>query len=420
MAQQIHPKLAHLTLCQIEQLTQRYYHERAADLVAEFNISVGNSSELYRLLPAIISDESCPYCDIPMQRARPSKTEAQSSRRSVPDPYCPSCNHRRHASGRRCLCGNCDAAVRAHTQGIEQARRNAIVNRYTPALDAPFDVNATICGLTLTTAVALLAFYRNCHSDDGLVFTSLRPHRPLTPTLDLHIELLSRLRSEGLIAVDPSSPLDGFEFDETNAVAAFIWLRVYWRLLPGATPQQVAEIIADIERSARDGCYFYTEDDRREALGLWEELALEECLQFFNYQGDAHRLPNPSGDKTKLMFSTLLKDFAVNQVHNFIWQAAQAAAAYYQRGGVSKTQAGNSMVGTCRSRGDRARLAGWEVKGFRRNHELPRTELSHVLHDTFLHIGEDGFTTMPNLGCLPAAKLPSIGGSGGPVSEIPF
>jgi len=419
MAPQIHPKLAHLAPEQVEQLIQRYYHERAADLVAEFNIPVRNSSELYRLLPPIIADESCPHCDVPMQRARPSKTEAQT-RRSLSDPHCPSCNHRRHASGRRCTCANCQAEMRAHEQALEDARRQAVINRYAPQLEVPFLVQGTLSGLSLTTAVALLAFYRNCHSNDGLVFTPQRPHRPLAPTLDLHIEMLSRLYDDGLISVDPSSPLDAFEFDEQNDLAAFMWMRVNWRILPGASPREVAEVIADIERGAREGWYIYTEDDRSEALGLWQELALAECLQCFDYQGEAHRLPNPSGDRTKLMFAALLKDFAVSQVYNFIWNAATAAAAYYQRGGVSRRQAGNSMVGTCRSRADKARLEGWDVKGYRRFHDLPRTELSHVLHDTFLQIADDGFTTVPSLERIPAAKMASISGSEGSSSEIPF
>lgn len=112
MAQQIHPKLEHLTQSQIDELAQRYYHERAADLIAEFHIKVANSSELFRLLPPIIVAEQCPYCEVDMQCRRPSKTEAQS-RHSNPDPHCPSCNHRRHASGRRCTCPNCEAAARA-------------------------------------------------------------------------------------------------------------------------------------------------------------------------------------------------------------------------------------------------------------------------------------------------------------------
>lgn len=278
----------------------------------------------------------------------------------------------------------------------------------------------TASGLTLTSAVALLTLYRNAHTDDGLTLTPRPTHRPLAPTQDSHVEILSRLLDDNLIAVDPNSPADAFEFAEDNSIKAFYWLRVHWRLLPGATAEQAAEVLALIEANAREGTWLWSDDDVLEALGQWEELALAECLQFFDYQGNAHHLPNPSGDKTKLMFASLLKDFAVSQIYSFIWSAAQNAAAYYQRGGVSKSQAGNSMVGSCRGRADRARISGWEVKGFHRNHDLPRSELSHVLLDTFLAIGEAGFIARPSLQALPQAKLTAIAASENRSSEIPF
>jgi hypothetical protein len=75
--------------------------------------------------------------------------------------------------------------------------------------------------------------------------------------------------------------------------------------------------------------------------------------------------------------------------------------------------------GHCRGRADQARISGWEVKGFRRNHDLPRSEPSHVLHDTVLAIGEAGFTTIPSLQALPASK-PPITGNDGAAAEIAF
>ncbi|MEQ1715903.1 MAG: hypothetical protein ABL907_07955, partial [Hyphomicrobium sp.] len=36
------------------------------------------------------------------------------------------------------------------------------------------------------------------------------------------------------------------------------------------------------------------------------------------------------------------------------------------------------------------------IKPYGRNYERPRSELSHVLHDVFLKIGEHGFTAKPD------------------------
>jgi hypothetical protein len=134
---------------------------------------------------------------------------------------------------------------------------------------------------------------------------------------------------------------------------------------------------------------------------MWKELALHECLETFEHQGQLHKLQPPAGEKTIVTFQALLEDLSVAQVYNIVWGAARSAAAYYQRGGVNKQQASNSMVGGCRTRADKAKVEGWQIKPYGRNYERPRSELSHVLHDAFLKIGELGFTSKPSLASLP-------------------
>ena len=127
-----------------------------------------------------------------------------------------------------------------------------------------------------------------------------------------------------------------------------------------------------------------------------KDLALHECLETFEHQGQLHKLQPPAGEKTILTFQALLEDLSVAQIYNIVWSAARNAAAYYQRGGVTKQQAANSMVGGCRMRADKAKVEGWKIKPYGRNYDRPRSELSHVLHDVFLKIGELGFNAKPS------------------------
>jgi hypothetical protein len=180
-------------------------------------------------------------------------------------------------------------------------------------------------------------------------------------------------------------------------VAAHYIFKVRYRLFPMLPVDLIPEALRTIDTMANEGFWLPSaETVVNEAVALWKELALHECLETFQHQGELHNLQPPSGDKTSLTFQSLLEDFSVAQVYNIVWSAARNGAAYYQRGGITKSQAANSMVGGCRSRGDKARVEGWEVKPYSRNFDRPRSELSLVLHDVFLKIGELGFTHKPS------------------------
>ena len=189
------------------------------------------------------------------------------------------------------------------------------------------------------------------------------------------------------ILVNPSAPFD---------------IKVRYRLLPMLAVGMIGACMLTIDAMAGDGFWLEPESAADQALSLWKELALHECLETFEHQGQLHRLQPPAGEKTIVTFQALLEDLSVAQVYNIVWSAARNAAAYYQRGGVTKQQASNSMVGGCRTRADKAKVEGWEIKPYGRNYERPRSELSHVLHDAFLKIGNLGFTARPSRENLPA------------------
>lgn len=391
-----HTKLAHLSDEQMEALVARYYEgARTADLVAEFGIGA-RPSELFKLFPPRLAGIPCPYCERELWQKLRSKSAT-----STPLPYCPACGHE-HTEGtyRRCHCDGCRKRVAAIDAAIAAKKRHLVELGYPPAdiWESP-SIHHLAGQLTLRDAVFLSALYRNAHIDAaGTVGAPYAKERPLSPTTELTKDMLGHLGRRGLVRVSATSSLDSFEFDdELTRVKAHYIFKVRYRLLPMLPVDMIGACMLEIDAMASDGFWLEHDGAPDEALSLWKELALHECLETFEHQGQLHKLQPPAGEKTIVTFQALLEDLSVAQVYNIVWGAARNAVAYYQRGGVTRQQASNSMVGGCRTRADK----GWEIKPYGRNYERPRSELSHVLHDAFLKIGDLGFTARPSREYLP-------------------
>lgn len=391
-----HPKLAHLTEQQIEALVARYYEgAKSSDLVAEFGIDA-RASELIKLFPPRVrNDIQCPHCAVSLWQPLRSKSAG-----TAPLPYCPACKHE-HTEGtyRRCNCGGCRRRV-AEVEAALAATKRGLIEQCYPPVDEWDDPNVDhlVGQLTLRDVVFLSALYRNAHTEvDGTAGPPYAKERPLSPSTDLTKAMLGHLSKRGLIRVSAASPLDCFQFDdELTRVTAHYIFKVRYRLLPMLPANLIGEAMHGIDILADDGYWQSQDTYPDDALALWKELALHECLETFEHQGQLHNLQPPTGEKTIVTFQVLLTDLSVAQVYNIVWSAARNAAAYYQRGGVSKPQASNSMVGRCRTHADKAKVDGWTIKPYGLNYERPRSELSHVLHDVFLKIGEEGFTAKPD------------------------
>ena len=390
-----HPKLAHLTEPQMQALIERYYAgAKTSELVAEFGIGA-RPSDLIKLFPPVVLDTQCPYCAVSLWQAPRSKSASRA-----PQPYCPQCRHE-HTEGtyRHCHCAGC----RKHVADVEAAivaKKRELVREGYPSDEIWQNpsVDHLLGQLTLRDVVFLSALYRNAHIDrEGTAGAPYATERPLSPTSDLSQAMLSHLARRRLVRVAATSPLDSFQFDdELTRVTAYYTFEVRYRILPMLPIDLIGEAMHTIDVMADDSFWHGEAPFADEALALWKELALHECLETFVHQGQLHKLQPPTGEKTIVMFQALLDTLSVAQVYNLVWSSARNAAAYYQRGGVNKAQASNSMVGGCRTRADKAKVEGWPIKPYGRNYERPRSELSLVLHDVFLKIGELGFTTAPS------------------------
>lgn len=63
---------------------------------------------------------------------------------------------------------------------------------------------------------------------------------------------------------------------------------------------------------------YYSADYADEALALWKEIAVAECIEYLQYQLDKVNFEFTPGEKTYKTFEIILNDFSVSQVYGII------------------------------------------------------------------------------------------------------
>ncbi|MCU7696945.1 hypothetical protein OD757_06890 [Acinetobacter sp. AYS6] len=266
-----------------------------------------------------------------------------------------------------------------------EAIRAAAVERTLLKWSSIVSICPEIDKIELNDALALLMLLRVSPSiSKTFVLDSLdKGIQPFTPTL-YHRKLLFSLLNNQYIALDHSSPSSAFIVEDGEVVSYYLG-KMRWRI-----SNDILYLAKKIEQIARSKdwphCWY------EQVYNLAKELAVEECIAYFNYLADERNFPEPDPEKTKLLFDGLLVDFSVSQCYYLSYLSAQAASDYKQKLPVSTAQAANVMILRCQQKADRARNEKWEVKRYSRPRDITRSSMSEVLHDIFTGLGEKAFS----------------------------
>jgi len=133
---------------------------------------------------------------------------------------------------------------------------------------------------------------------------------------------------------------------------------------------------------------------KTELPSLMMSIAVDECVQYFEYMLNEHQFDSETSDKTKLVFEELLQELPVNQVLGCIWTAVKSAAAFFLTPAChGRPHAYNSIPGKLRDAADKKVSASDLRPGFDRNKHIPRSEISFTLYDLLEFDTDVGFTT---------------------------
>jgi hypothetical protein len=384
----LHSAIAHLSETQLKELMEEYYDEKKTvkSLMEKYKIKA-HTSQLVSFFPPLVLEEECKFCKQPLLKKRTTRTGYSSS-----FPYCPNCDH---VVGRiYCWCQNCkkNAVEQKEKQAEEEKRqikekRQTIIKTYDPNLFTK--VNES--DLTLIQRLCLAALLRVGLDEKGRIINPPIGYlNNLTPDPEFNSELFFVLAKSKIIIPDINSPIDAFEDGETFPHSYYI-NKVSYYLNVAPEDEDTAGMFQRLLMP--DPALF--KDKKDICFEIWRKIAIYEVLEYLKHSIDKIDFEFKPGEKTMGILNSLLEDYSVSQLYSIIYRSIANTAKFYQENKITRKHAGNMVVTHIQRYGERAKAEGWEIKGFRRNYDLPQTAISEVFFNRILNIGSLGFELPP-------------------------
>lgn len=388
-------EINHLTADDIEELYERYLGgEKNSVLVEEYKLDI-NPNKLIKILPPqILLDQTCPYCDIPMYKKRESKSQSSWSK---PPIECLQCEHKIYPkSGLRqddCSCQNCESVRFEAKVTAEEERKKILEDKYNPEKKATISYSC----LTFTDKLLLLTLFRMQTDevfDHIIALNDPAKTEIFTPTNNMSIEYFKELFDRQVIIVDPQSKLSAFvEEEDFNS---FYISRVQW--IPNVALHDnkrspLNDLYHEIYKELAGGIQLHWEKD---IFNILFRIAREEILQYIYVKADELNVSFTAENKTREVVNQLLHNFSVSEVYYFVKKSIENAHIYHAKGHAqNKKHAGNTIPNKMLSLGERALDEQWNTYKYSRDSRSPRSAISKVFYDFFLHDEDAGFVKSP-------------------------
>ncbi|MBY7025054.1 hypothetical protein FDC27_09925 [Clostridium botulinum] len=387
---EIDKRIAHLSEEQIEDLMNKYYSGiKASELVKEYSINI-STSMLYKLFPPeVCTDILCPICNIEMVKDRKSKSSYINNGNYE---YCIKCDHKNTTTCKCILCEqNRKAKIKKQQEEfkkLKEKKQLLIAQAYNLSRHKPIKFSE----LSFRDRVYIGALLRTASCEDMINIEPLnKVDKKLAPSPEMMQEIITELYRKEIIVVSPESDIEAFadSDDDIKFPGAFYIYSVKYVLnieMKDIHNEEIAFILNPDE---------VLDKDKEEALNIWREIALQECLEYLNYQMKSVKFDFTIGDKTIITFKELLKDFSVSQIYGIIYKSTANATRYYQESNISRKQAANSIVSGCRRYAEKALLEKWDLTKYGRRYDLPQSIISEFFFYRVIKIGELGFDMPP-------------------------
>jgi hypothetical protein len=386
----LHSAIAHLSETQLKELMAEYYDENKTvkSLLEKYKIKA-HSSQLVSFFPPVVLEVECEFCKELLLKKRTSRTGYSNS-----NPYCPSCNHQ--VGPVYCRCLNCIKRVaEEREQHAEEKKREmqekrlTIVKTYDPSLFPKVKES----NLTLIQRLSLAALLRLGLDEKGQIINPPIGYlHHLTPNPEFNTELILELTKSRIIIPDINSRIEAFKEGEMFPRSFYInEVSYYLNLAPDD-----GDSIAMFQRLLMPDPSLFKEE-KEFCFEIWKKIAFSEVIEYLDYSIKKIDFELKPGEKTIAILNSLLEVYSVSQLYSIIYRSIANTAKFYQENKITRKHAGNMVVTHIQRYGERAHAEGWEIKGFRRNYDLPQTAISEIFYNRILNIGSLGFELPPTI-----------------------
>ena len=391
----INPSLiSHLSNDETEQLIKDYYNDiKIKDIIETYKINCQPSS-FRKLLPAIETEQLCPYCNHKLQIQYLPRNHSGINLLLI----CPECRHEPDSG--YCCCKTC--IERARQEEFEEQKK-----KYKERLKIEQENKLLIQELLYSEQnqerdIATLSFEEKVYigavlrggidEDYNIIKPFSQFHTPIAPTPMFSKEITDMLYQNNILRVSPETDLECFaDIDIEKRRYTFYTNKVYWYLnLKSPYLEKVTLIDFLVNPLEEANAY--------EAYCLWRKIALNECLEYLLYSiKEMFNITYKVGDKTNGVLNDLLNEYSVGQIYYLIYNATNKALRFKEENCVGNSHAANSIIGYMQSLGERAQNNHWVLNNYSRVKDCPQSLVSKFFFERILKINEMGFTQKPQI-----------------------
>lgn len=366
-------KTSHLSANEVEELKQAYYYgEKVDTLVKKYNIDI-HPTNLCSTFPLIYSPEvRCKYCNSGMYFVPPLK-----SAKNRKEYFCTVCEHTEGILV--CKCNQCLVHKGEKKAEIETAK---LLNKKKILHTREYPHAHMLESLSIKSKAYLGALLRtNLHKGYLLLDLRENPSHIFAPTEEYRNKIIVELLEHKILV--PYKPTKNAEHN----------------LLKYYSHGTLYDIcVADSEKNKLEIITFLMYPDQilsskeNEAYEVLYEIQIYEAIEYMMITLNQFNLyPFEIEQKYILLFTQILNNYSESQLFNFIYTAIRNLAADHNKSSNKYRKSSNYLYKSISNRYEKAIQHNWNITNFRRSWNGQQSEISKLVTNYVLKIGDLGF-----------------------------
>lgn len=339
------------------------------EIIAKYGLEL-NMNQFIARLPHKPTRDICKKCggSIVVKRRRTAYSN---------HPFCKECGH---FDDECCKCEFCEAE-RRKIEEAKQARRNQllaekrdiVIEKWGPKNEEKIKFDDLSYEHKIAVGIILFASKSRCDGRFRLADIRKKSVFPFEKNL---IKTITELMMYKVIYMSPNTPLESFSYE--GEILNYENIEFEFNVDFGSE---------DCLKQIKAGNICLENEEFRK---VWEEIAVEELLQYLIFRMEQIDFDFSPGEKTYKTLREMVSMFSVLQCFNIIHHVIKSCYLQYGEGKISKEHATNSIIWSCSNYSMKAQQQGWNIHDYYWPREYGKSIAAEFIYSKVLRIGEMG------------------------------